>query len=329
MLWPQYLLEQQEIQSLSFGKSMSRYVISLGGNALGNNAEEQKELLKQVAIPIVELIEKWNEVIIVHGNGPQVGMINLAFTNDNVPDMPFPECGAMSEGYIGYHIQNAIDNRLKELGIHRPVTTVVTQVEVDPNDPRFSNPTKPIGKFYSEVESKEIAAKTGYIFKEDAGRGYRRVVPSPLPIDVIEKESINTLVDNNHVVICAGGGGIPVIRNDKGQLEGVAAVIDKDFASAKIAEITHADYLIILTAVDNACINFNKPNQEKLGKVSIEDLKKYIEEGQFAKGSMLPKVEACLMFLNNHPSGTAVISSLEKASLAVYEEAGTIIKNIL
>ena len=171
---------------------MSRYVISLGGNALGNNAEEQKELLKAVAVPIVELIQKWHEVIIVHGNGPQVGMINLAFSNDNVPDMPFPECGAMSEGYIGYHIQNAIDNRLKELGIHRPVSTIVTQVEVDPKDPRFDNPTKPIGKFYSEAESKEIAAKTGYIFKEDAGRGYRRVVPSPLPIDIIEKESINT-----------------------------------------------------------------------------------------------------------------------------------------
>ena len=170
---------------------MSRYVISLGGNALGNNAEEQKELLKQVAKPIVDLIKKWHEVIIVHGNGPQVGMINLAFSNENVPDMPFPECGAMSGGYIGYHIQNAIDNRLKELGIHRPVSTIVTQVVVDKDDPRFSNPTKPIGKFYSQAESEEIAAKTGYIFKEDAGRGYRRVVPSPLPIDIIEKRVIN------------------------------------------------------------------------------------------------------------------------------------------
>ena len=306
---------------------MSRYVISLGGNALGNNAEEQRELLKKVAVPIVELIQNWHEVIIVHGNGPQVGMINLAFSNDNVPDMPFPECGAMSEGYIGYHIQNAIDNRLKELGIHRLVTTVVTQVEVDPKDPRFDNPTKPIGKFYSEAESKEIAAKTGYIFKEDAGRGYRRVVASPLPIDIVEKESINTLVENKHVVICAGGGGIPVIKNRDGLYEGVAAVIDKDFASAKVAELTHADYLVILTAVDNVCVNFNKPDQKKLGKTTIAEVSKYIEEGHFAKGSMLPKVQACLMFLEKHSAGTAIISSLDKASLALKEEAGTIISN--
>ena len=306
---------------------MSRYVISLGGNALGNNANEQKELLKKVAVPIVELIRNWHEVIIVHGNGPQVGMINLAFSNDNVPNMPFPECGAMSEGYIGYHIQNAIDNRLKELGIHRPVTTVVTQVEVDPKDPRFDNPTKPIGKFYSEAESKEITAKTGYIFKEDAGRGYRRVVASPLPIDIVEKESINTLVENKHVVICAGGGGIPVIKNEQGLLEGVAAVIDKDFASAKVAELTHADYLVILTAVDNVYIDFNKPSQKKLEKVSISEMSKYIEEGHFAKGSMLPKVQACLMFLDSYPSGTAIISSLDKATLALNGKAGTIISN--
>ena len=304
---------------------MSRYVISLGGNALGNNAEEQKELLKKVAVPIVELIQNWHEVIIVHGNGPQVGMINLAFSNDNVPDMPFPECGAMSEGYIGYHIQNAIDNRLKELGIHRPVTTVVTQVEVDPNDPRFNSPTKPIGKFYSEAESKEIAAKTGYIFKEDAGRGYRRVVPSPLPIDIVEKESINALVAKKHVVICAGGGGIPVIKNEQGLLEGVAAVIDKDYASAKVAELTHADYLVILTAVDNVYIDFNKPTQRKLEKISIEEISKYIDGGHFAKGSMLPKVQACLMFIENHHGGTAIISSLDKASLALQQKAGTII----
>ena len=307
---------------------MSRYVISLGGNALGNNAEEQKELLKQVAKPIVDLIKKWHEVIIVHGNGPQVGMINLAFSNENVPDMPFPECGAMSGGYIGYHIQNAIDNRLKELGIHRPVSTIVTQVVVDKDDPRFSNPTKPIGKFYSQAESEEIAAKTGYIFKEDAGRGYRRVVPSPLPIDIIEKESIKTLVDNTHVVICAGGGGIPVIKNNNGKLEGVAAVIDKDFASAKVAELTHADYLVILTAVDNVYIDFNKPTQRKLENVSTTEMANFIDEGHFAKGSMLPKVQACLMFLENHPSGTAIISSLEKATLAIEEKAGTIIRTI-
>lgn len=305
---------------------MSRYVISLGGNALGNNAEEQKELLKKVAIPIADLIKQNHEVIIVHGNGPQVGMINLAFSNDNVPDMPFPECGAMSEGYIGYHIQNAIDNRLHEIGLSRPVTTIVTQVVVDKNDSRFLNPTKPIGKFYSKEESEELAAKTGYIFKEDAGRGYRRVVPSPLPIDIVEKESINTLVKEKHVVICAGGGGIPVIRNDDGSLTGVAAVIDKDFASAKVAELTHADYLVILTAVDNVCINFNKPNEKKLTNISVKELEEYISLGHFAKGSMLPKVEACLLFLNNNPNKVAIISSLEKATLAIEGKVGTIIK---
>ena len=307
---------------------MSRYVISLGGNALGNNAEEQKKLLKEVAKPIVDLIANWHEVIIVHGNGPQVGMINLAFANENVPDMPFPECGAMSEGYIGYHIQNAIDNRLNELGIHRPVTTIVTQVVVDKNDPMFDNPTKPIGKFYSKAESEEIAAKTGYIFKEDAGRGYRRVVASPLPIDIVEKDSIKQLVENKHVVICAGGGGIPVIKNEDGTLTGVAAVIDKDFASAKVAELTHADYLVILTAVDNVCINFNKDNEGKLGQISRQELKEYVGQGHFAKGSMLPKVQACLQFLETNPQATAIISSLEKASLAVQEKAGTIIREL-
>ena len=307
---------------------MSRYVISLGGNALGNNAEEQKELLKEVAKPIVDLIANWHEVIIVHGNGPQVGMINLAFANENVPDMPFPECGAMSEGYIGYHIQNAIDNRLNELGIHRPVTTIVTQVVVDKNDPMFNNPTKPIGKFYSKAESEEIAAKTGYIFKEDAGRGYRRVVASPLPIDIVEKDSIKQLVENKHVVICAGGGGIPVVKNADGSLTGVAAVIDKDFASAKVAELTHADYLVILTAVDNVCINFNKDSEEKLGQISRQELKEYVGQDHFAKGSMLPKVQACLQFLETNPQATAIISSLEKASLAVQEKAGTIIREL-
>ena len=304
---------------------MSRYVISLGGNALGNNAEEQKELLKKVAIPIVELIKNWHEVIIVHGNGPQVGMINLAFSNDNVPNMPFPECGAMSEGYIGYHIQNAIDNRLQELGIHRPVTTVITQVEVDPKDPRFDNPTKPIGNFYSEAESKEISAKTGYIFKEDAGRGYRRVVPSPLPIDIIEKNAIKALMNDGQVVICAGGGGIPVIKKDN-KLEGVAAVIDKDYASSKLADLLDADYLVILTAVDNAHINHNKENEKKLGKVSIEEMEQYLEEGHFAKGSMYPKVQACLNFVKSGKDKTAIIASLENAKEAFKEKAGTIIK---
>ena len=194
---------------------MARYVVSLGGNALGNNAEEQKEALKRVANAITDLIIDNNEVAIVHGNGPQVGMINLAFeTSKETPNMPFPECGAMSEGYIGYHIQNALYNCLKEKGINKTVSTVVTQVLVDPNDPLFLNPSKPIGSFYSKEEAEKIASEKGYIMKEDAGRGYRRVVPSPLPIDIIEKESIKTLLKSGQIVICAGGGGIPVIEKD-------------------------------------------------------------------------------------------------------------------
>ena len=306
---------------------MSRYVVSLGGNALGTNAEEQKELLKGVAKPIVELIKNGHEVIIVHGNGPQVGMINLAFTDaQSVPDMPFPECGAMSQGYIGFHIQNAIDNELKAQNINRSVVTVVTQVLVDKNDPLFQSPSKPVGSFYSEAEAKEIANKMGYVMKEDAGRGWRRVVPSPLPIDIVEKDSIKELVSNGHVVICAGGGGIPVIRHEDGKLEGVAAVIDKDYASAKVAELVDADYLVILTAVDNAYIDFKKPTERKLEKVEVSDIRKYMDEGHFAKGSMYPKVNACLMFLGKKPGKTAIISSLAAAKDAFLEKAGTIIK---
>ena len=305
---------------------MSRYVVSLGGNALGNNAEEQKELLKGVAKSIVHLIKLGNEVIIVHGNGPQVGMINLAFTEStSAPDMPFPECGAMSQGYIGFHIQNAIYNELKEQGIKRNVVTLVSQVLVDKNDPMFQNPTKPVGAFYSEEDAKRIAKEKGYTMKEDAGRGWRRVVASPLPIDVIEKESISSLVKNGDIVVCAGGGGIPVIQNGD-KLEGVAAVIDKDYASAKVAELVGADYLVILTAVDNVYINFNKPDQKKLEKVSKAEMEEYLKTDYFAKGSMYPKVNACIKFLNKAPGKTAIISSLEKAPEAFEGKAGTIIK---
>ena len=306
---------------------MSRYVVSLGGNALGNNAEEQKELLKGVAKPIVELIKSGNEVIIVHGNGPQVGMINLAFTDaKSVPDMPFPECGAMSQGYIGFHIQNAIDNELKNQGIKRDIVTLVTQVLVDKDDPLFKSPSKPVGAFYSKEEAEQIAKTMGYTMKEDAGRGYRRVVASPLPIDIIEKNSISELVSKGHVVICAGGGGIPVIRHEDGTLEGIAAVIDKDYASAKVAELVDADYLVILTAVDNVYIDFKKPTERKLEKVSVDEMKEYMKGDYFAKGSMYPKVNACIKFLNEKPGKTAIISSLLMAKEAFQEKAGTIIK---
>ena len=304
---------------------MAKYVVSLGGNALGNNPSEQKQALIKVADAISELVKCGHEVAIVHGNGPQVGMINLAFeTSKETPNMPFPECGAMSEGYIGYHIQNALYNCLKEKGINKTVSTVVTQVLVDENDPLFKNPSKPIGSFYSEEEAEQISKEKGYIMKEDAGRGYRRVVPSPLPIDIIEKESIKALLDNGQVVICAGGGGIPVINKDN-KLEGVAAVIDKDYASAKLAELIDADYLVILTAVDNVHLNHGKQNEVILKDVNKADMAKYLDEGHFAKGSMYPKVQAALNFLKDN-SKVAVIASLNNAKDAFKLKAGTIIK---
>ena len=304
---------------------MAKYGVSLGGNALGNNPIEQKQALVKVAEAISDLIIEGHEVAIVHGNGPQVGMINLAFeTSKETPNMPFPECGAMSEGYIGYHIQNALYNCLKQKGVNKTVATVITQVLVDQNDPLFQNPSKPIGSFYSKEEADAITKEKGYIMKEDAGRGYRRVVPSPLPIDIIEKESIKTLLNNGQVVICAGGGGIPVIQKDN-RLEGVAAVIDKDYASSKLADLINADYLVILTAVDNVCINFRKENELKLTNTNKDELKKYLDEGHFAKGSMYPKVEAVLKFLNK-PNRTAIIASLNNAKEAFKLKAGTIVK---
>ena len=303
-----------------------RYVVSLGGNALGKNPIEQKQLLQDVAKSIVQLIKLGHEVIIVHGNGPQVGMINLAFTESlSSPEMPFPECGAMSEGYIGYHIQNAIDNVLREEDIKRNVVTLISQVLVDKNDPLFKNPTKPIGSFYSKEEAQRIEKEKGYTMKEDAGRGYRRVVASPLPIDVIEKESIKALVEKGDIVICAGGGGIPVILENN-KIEGVAAVIDKDYASAKVAELVNADILMILTAVDNVYIDFNKPTQKKLTNVSLKEMKEYLDTDYFAKGSMYPKVNACVKFLESSKDKVAVISSLEKANLAFELKEGTIIR---
>ncbi len=305
---------------------MAKYVVSLGGNALGNNSEEQKQALIKVAEAISDLIISGHEVAIVHGNGPQVGMINLAFeTSKETPNMPFPECGAMSEGYIGYHIQNALYNCLKQKGINKTVCTVISQVLVDPNDPLFQNPSKPIGSFYSKEEADRIAKEKGYIMKEDAGRGYRRVVPSPLPIDIIEKESIKALLNNGQVVICAGGGGIPVIQKDN-KLEGVAAVIDKDYASAKLADLIDADYLVILTAVDNVYINYKKENEKKLTNVNKDELEKYLQEGHFAKGSMYPKVQASLNFVKSGPNKIAVIASLDNAKEAFKLKAGTIIK---
>lgn len=307
-----------------------KIVIALGGNALGNNAKEQLELVKNTASSIVKLVKDGNDVIVAHGNGPQVGMINLAMeyssnNGGNTPAMPFPECGAMSQGYIGYHLQQSIQKELKDNGLNKPCATIVTQVIVDENDDAFKNPTKPIGSFYSEEEAKKIMEETGYTFVEDAGRGYRRVVASPKPVDIVELDVVEQLVDNGTVVITVGGGGIPVIKKGNG-LEGVPAVIDKDRSSAKLASLLKADVLLILTAVEKVSINFNKPDQLDLSELTLNEANKYIAEGQFAKGSMLPKVEACMDFINGNPEGTAIITSLDKALDAIHGDTGTIIK---
>ncbi|MEJ8552822.1 carbamate kinase [Tepidibacter sp. Z1-5] len=297
----------------------NKIVVALGGNALGKNPKEQLELVKETAKPIVDLIQEGNNVIVAHGNGPQVGMINLA-----MPDMPFPECGAMSQGYIGYHLQNAIREEFLNRNMNISVSTVITQVIVDRDDKAFSNPTKPIGAFYNENEAKKLEEEKGYDMKEDAGRGYRRVVPSPIPVDIAEKETVKTLVDNGHVVITVGGGGIPVIE-DNNSLIGVPAVIDKDFASEKIAEILDADYLIILTAVEKVAINFGKENEELLDKINIDDAYKYIDEGHFAPGSMLPKVKAAIKFAESKEGRKSLITSLEKAGDGIQGKTGTLI----
>ena len=311
---------------------MSKIVIALGGNALGNSQEEQLRLLEGVAKIIVSLVKDGNKIVLTHGNGPQVGQIFLAMDYSShgevkTPSMPFPECGSMSQGYIGYQMQQCIQDELEREGIKKDCATLITQVLVDPEDSAFDNPTKPIGKFYSKEEADEISKEKGYVFVEDAGRGYRRVVPSPIPKDIIEKKVIKQLVDNDNIVICAGGGGIPVIKTDRIKLlEGVEAVIDKDRTAALLARELDADILLILTAVDKVYINYNKDNQTALDEMSIDEAKKYIEKGEFAKGSMLPKIEACLEFVDGNSSKKAIIGSLEKAYEAINGISGTIIK---
>ncbi|MDU2709359.1 MAG: carbamate kinase [Finegoldia magna] len=306
---------------------MKKVVLALGGNALGNSPEEQIKAVRKTAVSIVDLVEDGNEVIVCHGNGPQVGMINLAMetahnSNPQISNMPFAECVAMSQGYIGYHLQKAIKNELSKRNMKNAVSTIITQVKVDKNDEAFANPTKPVGLFYSKEESEKLAAESGYTFKEDANRGYRRVVPSPKPIDNIEKEEINTLIKEDFIVIAGGGGGIPVVEND-GQLEGIGAVIDKDFTSEKLAEISDADLLIILTAVEKVCINYGTENEEGLDELNLSRAQKLIEEKQFAEGSMLPKVKACLSFIQSGEGKTALITSLEKAKEGINGLTGT------
>lgn len=304
---------------------MSKIVIALGGNALGKTPEEQQLLVKKAADIIVS-IAKENDVIVTHGNGPQVGMINNAFEYaskfDVAPLMPFAECGAMSQGYIGYHLQNAINEKLKENNISKKCATVITQVEVDENDKAFTNPTKPVGMFYTKDEAEKLASSNGYKYVEDSGRGYRRVVPSPKPIRILEQDIVSTLADNGNIVITVGGGGVPVVKDGLGY-KGVAAVIDKDFASSKLAGNIKADILLILTAVDKAYINFNKENQTALDEIDVESLNTYIENNEFASGSMLPKINACINFLEENNNGKAIIASLSEGLEAINGTKGT------
>lgn len=310
---------------------MARIVIALGGNALGDTPQEQLRRIDEAAPSLIGLIKQGHEIIVSHGNGPQVGMIKLgldtaADINSKIARFPLPECTALSQGYIGFHLQNGILRELRREGMPWHAATVVTQIEVDPNDPAFSNPTKPIGAFYTEEEAKAMMLlEPEAVFREDAGRGWRRCVASPKPVDIVEKDSILNLLDHEFIVIACGGGGIPVIRDADGDYEGVPAVIDKDFASALLAKLVNADYLFILTAVDRVCLNFGKPDQEELRELSVERARSLAKEGHFAAGSMLPKVEAAIDFASSAPGRRAVIASLEKAPLAMTGESGTII----
>ncbi|MDT8622828.1 carbamate kinase [Klebsiella grimontii] len=305
-----------------------KIVLALGGNALGDDLAGQMQAVRHTARTIVDLIALGHQVVVTHGNGPQVGMINQAFeaaakTEAHTPMLPMSVCVALSQGYIGYDLQNAIREELLSRQLDIPVATLITQVEVDANDEAFLNPTKPIGSFFSKEEAEKLS-QNGYIMKEDAGRGYRRVVASPKPVDIIEKQTVKALMDDCHVVITAGGGGIPVIREGN-HLRGASAVIDKDWASAKLAETIDADLLIILTAVEKVAINFGKPGEQWLDNLSLRDAERFIAEGHFAKGSMLPKVEAAAAFARSRPGRQALITMLSKAKEGIEGKTGTIL----
>ncbi len=308
-----------------------RIVIALGGNALQSGkgeatAQAQLAVVRDTCKHIAEISGMGYEIAVVHGNGPQVGRIVMASeaAKDVTPSMPFDVCGAMSQGYIGYHIQQSLKYALNRNNRNVPVVTVATQMVVSEADPAFQKPAKPIGPFYTEEEAKQLEAERGYTMKEDSGRGYRRVVASPMPIRIVEIEAVKQLWDNSIVITC-GGGGIPVIEKPNGELEGVAAVIDKDFAAELLAEDVDADILMILTEVEKVAINFNKPDQEDLSKLTLEDAARYVEEGQFPAGSMLPKVEAAMKFVRRYPNKKAIITSLDKAVEALEGKTGTVI----
>ncbi len=311
---------------------MNKIVIALGGNALQEagkpaTAQAQLEVVERTSVYIADILEKGYQIVLAHGNGPQVGrlVIQNEYAEPVTPAMPFDVCGAMSQGMIGYHIQQGLSKVLRSRGNSTPVATVVTQVVVDAHDPKFQTPSKPIGPFYTEEEAAAIAAQKGYVMKEDAGRGWRRVVASPMPVEIVELDAVRCLVDNGFIVVTVGGGGIPVVRNAQGNLEGVAAVIDKDLASERLAEDLDVDALVILTAVEKVSINFKKPDQKDLDTLSVAEAKRYIADGHFAPGSMLPKIEAAVKFVESKPGRRAIITSLDKAALALEGKAGTTI----
>lgn len=308
-----------------------RIVIALGGNALGNTLSEQMMAVKHTAKAIVDLIQEGHEVIVSHGNGPQVGMIHHAVNEltrvveQDFPIIPLSVCVAMSQSYIGYDLQNALREELLDRGMNKPCATVITQVVVDENDPAFQKPTKPIGRFMSEEEAKVLMAEKGYEMMEDAGRGWRRVVASPKPQEIVEIDTIRALVDAGQIVVAGGGGGIPVIREGN-HLRGASAVIDKDFGSCLIAQEVDADVLIILTAVEKCAIHYGKPEQKWLDKITPEEARRYSAEGHFAPGSMLPKVEAAIKFAESAPGRRALITLLEKAKEGIEGKTGTVIE---
>ncbi|MCD8196428.1 MAG: carbamate kinase [Lachnospiraceae bacterium] len=305
-----------------------RVVIALGGNALGNTLPEQMAAVKITSRAIVDLIEEGCEVVVVHGNGPQVGMVNnamIALTHEDPeqPNTPLSVCVAMSQAYIGYDLQNALREELLNRGITDiPVATMITQIRVDADDPAFQNPSKPIGKFVTKEIADELAQKYDYIMKEDAGRGWRRVVASPKPVEVVEIGTIRTMVDSGDLVIACGGGGIPVVRQGN-HLKGASAVIDKDFASCLLAKELDADFLIILTAVEKVAIRYGKPDEQWLDELSVAEAQRYIAEGHFAPGSMLPKVQAAVDFASSKEGRQALITLLEKAKEGILGKTGT------
>lgn len=309
-----------------------RIVVALGGNALGKNLPEQMQAVQVTSKAIVDLIEQGNEVVVVHGNGPQVGMIANAMTELTRSDpekyipCPLSVCGAMSQGYIGYDLQNALREEMERRGIDKGVATVLTQVEVDPADPAFENPTKPIGSFMNKEEAESLKESRGYDFVEDSGRGYRRVVASPRPKRIVELDTISSLVAANHVVIACGGGGIPVEPTGNHHLKGAAAVIDKDFAAELLAESLDADYLVILTAVEKVAVRFGKPDEEWLDALTPERAHELADAGEFGKGSMEPKVLAAATFAESKPGRSALITLLEKARDGIDGKTGTTIR---